>query len=105
MRGHVEQRRVTANQREPAAAAAAPPRTSATPSSRPPQPLLRMGPCETKGNKAMKHKHEPRRAHSITSETFYDGGDVGPHYPVATRSHFTPGTSKGAANKVASEFF
>lgn len=53
----------------------------------------------------MKHKHEPRRTHSITSETFYDGGDVGPHYTVATRSHFTPGTSKGVANKVASEFF
>lgn len=52
----------------------------------------------------MKHKHEPRRTHSSPLR-LYDGGDVGPHYTVATRSHFTPGTSKGVANKVASDFF
>lgn len=73
MRGHVEQRGVTANLRAP----------------------LRMDPHETKGNKAMKHKHKPPRAHSVTSETFYDGGDVGPRYAAANRARFfTPARAR-----------
>lgn len=74
MRGHVEQRGVTANQRVP----------------------LRTDPRETKGNKVMKHKHKPPRAHSVASETFYDGGDVGPRYAAANGARFTPARARCA---------